>query len=86
MQLIQSKFRKSKISLLVLSTLASQSMNAGVMRHDIDVQTYRDFAENRGVFQPGATNVPVYKTDGTLSGIIANVPDLAQPMIVIPAI
>ncbi|WGE64763.1 autotransporter outer membrane beta-barrel domain-containing protein [Actinobacillus equuli subsp. equuli] len=77
MQLIQSKFRKSKISLLVLSTLASQSMNAGVMRHDIDVQTYRDFAENRGVFQPGATNVPVYKTDGTLSGIIANVPDFS---------
>ncbi|WGE66817.1 autotransporter outer membrane beta-barrel domain-containing protein [Actinobacillus equuli subsp. haemolyticus] len=77
MQLIQSKFRKSKISLLVLSTLASQSINAGVMRHDIDVQTYRDFAENRGVFQPGATNVPVYKTDGTLSGTVAHMPDFS---------
>jgi autotransporter-associated beta strand protein len=50
-------------------------LEAGVLRDDIDVQTYRDYAENRGVFQPGATNVTVYKSDGSVAGVIEVVPD-----------
>lgn len=37
------------------------------MLNDIDVQAYRDFAENLGGFNVGATSVPVYKKDGLLS-------------------
>ncbi len=48
---------------------------AGIMRHDVDVQEYRDFAENLGNYSVGLTNVPVYKKDGTLSGYL----DFAMP-------
>jgi len=37
------------------------------MLNDIDVQTYRDFAENLGKYKVGATNVPVYRKDGSFS-------------------
>lgn len=48
---------------------------AGIMRHDIDVQEYRDFAENMGRYSPGLTHLPVYKKDGSLSGYL----DFAMP-------
>jgi serine protease autotransporter len=48
---------------------------AGIMRHDIDVQEYRDFAENLGKYSVGLTNIPVYKMDGSLSGYL----DFAMP-------
>jgi len=40
---------------------------AGIMLNDIDVQEYRDFAENMGRYSVGSINVPVYKKDGSLS-------------------
>jgi serine protease autotransporter len=40
------------------------------MRHDIDVQEYRDFAENLGKYSVGLTNIPVCKMDGSLSGYL----------------
>ncbi|MGC0837721.1 S6 family peptidase [Pantoea agglomerans] len=43
---------------------------AGIMRHDVDVQEYRDFAENLGNYSVGLTNIPVYKIDGSLSGYL----------------
>ncbi|PZL85298.1 hypothetical protein CKF42_17660 [Pantoea sp. ARC270] len=43
---------------------------AGIMRHDIDVQEYRDFAENLGRYAAGETNIPVCKKDGSLSGYL----------------
>nr|WP_191923347.1 S6 family peptidase [Pantoea agglomerans]MBD8132775.1 autotransporter outer membrane beta-barrel domain-containing protein [Pantoea agglomerans] len=49
---------------------------AGIMRHDISIQDYRDFGENLGKYRPGVTNIPVYKVDGTLSGYLAfSMPD-----------
>lgn len=48
---------------------------AGIMRHDVDVQEYRDFAENMGNYSVGLTHIPVYKTDGSLSGYL----DFAMP-------
>lgn len=48
---------------------------AGIMRHDVDVQEYRDFAENLGNYSVDLTNIPVYKMDGTLSGYL----DFAMP-------
>lgn len=44
--------------------------DAGVMREDVSVQDYRDFAENRGKYTPGAENIEVFKTDGTSAGFL----------------
>ncbi|RRZ94584.1 S6 family peptidase [Erwinia sp. 198] len=46
------------------------SLFAGVMREDVPVQDYRDFAENLGKYGIGKENVSVYKTDGTLAGVL----------------
>lgn len=52
---------------------------AGILRHDTDVQDYRDFAENLGKYTVGATHIPVYKTDGTLSGYLEfSMPDFGM--------
>lgn len=52
---------------------------AGIMRHDIEVQDYRDFGENLGKYSINATNIPVYKKDGTLSGYLQfSMPDFAM--------
>lgn len=52
------------------STLLGLSAYAGVMRHDIDVQDYRDFGENLGKYKPGTTHVPVYRKDKSLDGYL----------------
>lgn len=52
---------------------------AGILRHDIEVQDYRDFAENLGKYSVGATHIPVYKKDGTLSGYLEfSMPDFGM--------
>ncbi|MGE9553521.1 S6 family peptidase [Erwinia amylovora] len=40
------------------------------MRPDIAVEEYRDFGENLGRYLPGATAIPVYKKDGSISGYL----------------
>lgn len=70
------KFKVNLLTALIFIILSKNSQ-AAVIRDDIDVQVYRDFAENRGVFKPGAVNVPVYKIDGSLSGFINNIPDFS---------
>ena len=40
---------------------------AGIMLNDIDVQDYRDFAENLGKYSVGRMDAPVYRKDGSLS-------------------
>lgn len=40
---------------------------AGIMLNDIDVQDYRDFAENLGSYNVGRINAPVYRKDGSQS-------------------
>lgn len=58
-----------KISLMVLSVscLSYPMISlAGIVRSDIAYQIYRDFAENKGLFVPGATDIPVYDKDGNL--------------------
>ncbi|WP_320204488.1 S6 family peptidase [Candidatus Pantoea floridensis] len=46
------------------------SSSAGVMRHDTNVQDYRDFAENMGKYRVGVSNIPVYKKNGELDGYL----------------
>lgn len=45
-------------------------LSAGIMREDVPVQEYRDFAENRGKYRPGVENINVFKKDGSLAGIL----------------
>ncbi|WP_066805472.1 S6 family peptidase [Moraxella oblonga] len=54
-----------KHSLLFSLVAVCMSTNAGVVRDDVDYQQFRDFAENKGKFHVGATNVPIFKKDGT---------------------
>ncbi|EOT3328736.1 S6 family peptidase, partial [Escherichia coli] len=66
-----------KISLMVLSVscLSYPTISlAGIVRFDIAYQIYRDFAENKGLFVPGATDIPVYDKDGKLVGRLDKAP------------
>lgn len=42
----------------------------GLMSDAFDVQTYRDFAENRGIFSINATNIAIYDKNGDYVGTI----------------
>ncbi len=53
-----------------LALLAANGTLAGLMHPEIPLQTYRDFAENRGKFAAEATNVPIHYKDGSVSGVI----------------
>ncbi|ENE8998877.1 autotransporter outer membrane beta-barrel domain-containing protein, partial [Shigella sonnei] len=52
----------------------SQISLAGIVRSDIAYQIYRDFAENKGLFVPGANDIPVYDKDGKLVGRLGKAP------------
>ncbi|CAM3790793.1 S6 family peptidase [Rahnella victoriana] len=53
-----------------LIALAIFDADAGIMREDVAVQDYRDFAENLGKYLPGEENIEVFKKDGTSAGIL----------------
>ncbi|ENA5422442.1 autotransporter outer membrane beta-barrel domain-containing protein [Escherichia coli] len=60
------KMRKPLVGGLLLSVITG-SVQASVVSSEIPYQTFRDFAENKGLFSAGATNIPVYNKDGTLA-------------------
>lgn len=66
--------KKSQLALMIGTLCLSGSPYAGIMRHDIDVQEYRDFAENRGKYAIGATDIPLYRKDGSFDGYVLDVP------------
>ncbi|ENP0424094.1 S6 family peptidase [Edwardsiella piscicida] len=50
---------------LLLSLLGSSSLvEASIVSSNIGYQQYRDFAENKGAFKPGATNISIYNKKG----------------------
>ena len=57
---------KPKVFSLLTSIIISNA-NAGIMREDVSVQDYRDFAENLGKYTPGAENVEVFNSCITLN-------------------
>lgn len=59
-------------SLIASSGLVAISSNAhaGIMKPEIPVVTYRDFAENRGQFAADTLNIPIYGKDGSILGYI----------------
>ena len=42
----------------------------GLMSDVLDVQTYRDFAENRGIFDVNAKDIAIYDKEGNYVGTI----------------
>ncbi|ORM74207.1 hypothetical protein HA48_05675 [Pantoea wallisii] len=66
--------KKSPLALLIGAFCISGTADAGIIRHDVDVQEYRDFAENLGKYKPGQVNVPLYRSDGTFDGYVNDVP------------
>ncbi|HAL1835080.1 TPA: autotransporter outer membrane beta-barrel domain-containing protein, partial [Escherichia coli] len=72
-----SSCRGRKISVISSVTLAAvlpYVAVASVVRGDIPYQTYRDFAENKGQFQTGTTNIPVFNQSGNLIGTLDKAP------------
>ena len=52
-------------TLLALSlALTGSSVQASMVRDDVDYQYFRDFAENKGVFSVGAKNIPIFNKQG----------------------
>lgn len=72
-------FTKTMIATLI--GIAIAPVHASVVRSDVDYQEFRNFAENKGKYQVGAVNIPVYSNDGTYLGtalpINVPMPDLS---------
>lgn len=62
------KWKPKLLSSLI--ALALFDVEAGVMREDVSVQDYRDFAENLGKYGVGEENIEVFKLDGTSAGVL----------------
>lgn len=68
-----SLFRQGKTVLFGLSLslfCTAPSLQAGLMHPDYDLQTYRDFAENRGKFAAGKKNIDIHFSDGSKAGTL----------------
>lgn len=64
----------------VAVSVVCASAQASIVRNDVDYQYFRDFAENKGAFRQGASNVNIYNKQGQYVGtMLPNVPmpDLA---------
>lgn len=69
-----NRFNKTVLATLLTAALAPPSY-ASFVRSDIDYQYFRDFAENKGAFTPGAQNISILNNRGELVGtMMANTP------------
>ncbi len=60
-------FRLSLLSACIASVICSNSY-AGTVKSSIEYQQFRDFAENKGLFTAGSTNIPVKDINGNVIG------------------
>ncbi|HAV9130845.1 TPA: autotransporter outer membrane beta-barrel domain-containing protein [Escherichia coli] len=67
-------------ALLLSPLLLSGPAGASIVSAEIDYQIFRDFAENKGVFRPGATDITIYNKQGELVGTLdkAAMPDFSS--------
>ncbi len=72
-------FRALMAAAAFASAMTMGIAEAGVIRHDYEMQQYKDFAMNMGQYRPGATNIEVFRTDGTSTGeVISLMPSMAS--------
>ncbi|EJH1737655.1 autotransporter outer membrane beta-barrel domain-containing protein [Escherichia coli] len=60
--------------IILFSTCLSFSTFSAIVRSDIPYQTFKDFAENKGQFIPGATNLKIYDKQGNQLGALNKAP------------
>jgi len=73
------KLLRPTLAAVAVSVICASAQGA-IVRNDVDYQYFRDFAENKGAFRQGATNVGIYNNQGQYVGtMLPNVPmpDLA---------
>ena len=72
------KYQKAA-ALLLSPLLLSGPAGASIVSAEIDYQIFRDFAENKGAFRPGATDIAIYNKQGELVGTLnkAAMPDFS---------
>nr|PRJ44138.1 Immunoglobulin A1 protease autotransporter precursor [Haemophilus influenzae]PRL57400.1 Immunoglobulin A1 protease autotransporter precursor [Haemophilus influenzae] len=70
--MLNKKFKLNFIALTVAYALTPYT-EAALVRNDVDYQIFRDFAENKGKFSVGATNVEVRdKNNHSLGNVLPN--------------
>ncbi|MWL43952.1 autotransporter outer membrane beta-barrel domain-containing protein [Escherichia coli] len=67
-------YKLSIIAAAITVALITGKAGAGNIRSDIDLQTYKDFAENKGQFLPGTENIKIYDKSGNLVGTLDSAP------------
>lgn len=70
----KKKIRTALLSSAMVFLLGTTSSLAGTVNNEIPYQQFRDFAENKGAFKPGATNIPIYNKNGQLVGTLNKAP------------
>lgn len=79
-----TNFQKTLL-VAALSSVLMTHVQASTVREDIDYQTYRDFAENKGAFVAGATNIDIKdKTGKSLGPLFAGniaMPDFSSSLV-----
>lgn len=73
------KLLRPTLAAVAVSVICA-SAQAAIVRNDVDYQYFRDFAENKGAFRPGVSNINIYNNQGQHVGtMLPNVPmpDLA---------
>lgn len=58
---------------LLIPVLFSAGSLAGTVNNELGYQLFRDFAENKGAFRPGATNIAIYNKQGEIVGTLDKV-------------
>ncbi|WP_169718742.1 S6 family peptidase [Conchiformibius kuhniae] len=75
----QKHFRRTVLASLISMGIAAEAQ-AGTVRSDVDYQYFRDFAENKGQFAPGVSNVEIFDKQGQSVGTMLKdvpMPDFA---------
>ncbi|CAD5460032.1 Temperature-sensitive hemagglutinin tsh autotransporter (plasmid) [Escherichia coli] len=69
------------MSVLLLSPVfSSEGSLAGTANNELGYQLFRDFAENKGWFRPGVTNITIFNKQGELVGTLdkTSMPDFSS--------
>ncbi|ELZ1652435.1 autotransporter outer membrane beta-barrel domain-containing protein [Cronobacter sakazakii] len=70
----KKKIRTALLSSAMVFLLGTTSSLAGTVNNDISYQQFRDFAENKGLFQPGSINIPIFNKKGQPVGTLDKAP------------
>ncbi len=77
---VHKSVRRLRFPILLLTpVLFSAGSLAGTVNNELGYQLFRDFAENKGAFRPGATDITIYNKRGELVGTLnkAAMPDFS---------